>query len=521
VVDVALDYHRQVEMVMTSANTLGQTEVITRDSARQAATPSLSLQNPTGLLSLNGSDVTIGGTLSVGGSEGVSLTSEGDLELRGVIETTASGGDIVMLADGDLILSKTAEIRTLRSNARIVGNAGDDLRMEPGATVIAGLGTNTESVVRQLPPTMIVTPREFGRNVNIGEQNEAILAVGIGDPNGEQERGFRIDIDWGDGETDIFTTDPSNPQTPLVTREYSFEHQYLGNPGEQSTDPIDYQVTLRIDGAWEGASPRIAFTEGHGVDLTATTVTGQLAVPQGGLSYAVAFESPSIVTLVTIQNREFTESTVTQNALPQFFTEADVSNSSADSTATGTRQYVLRVVTPVDEAGNVAESEDVELKPDVLSNLADLFSRLEDDRYRIYLILEDGSEQLVKDIQVREHRASEVGEDDASVQAASAEEIPEAENAATESEAESTRGVLRDEQQVPREPVGQATLPLPEPDTIPRRNTALAIGVAAVLTATESESRPSRQPRDERDRGEERSLGRAVRRWRRGTRKIE
>ena len=40
--------------------------------------------------------------------------------------------------------------------------------------------------------------------------------------------------------------------------------------------------------------------------------------------------------------------------------------------------------------------------------LAGLFEKLPDDRYRIYLVTEDGSEQLITDVNVREKKAVEL-----------------------------------------------------------------------------------------------------------------
>jgi hypothetical protein len=342
--------------------------------------------------------------------------------------------------------------------------------------------------------------------VNIDDQGRATLEILIGGLQDVAQTKFSVDIDWSDG-TDF---SPFATASGIVN---SVSHTYLGNPGEETTDPIPYTVTVEAD-------DRIDFSAGD-VDLTTTVVTGELQVPRGGLPFAAAPQSSQIVTFVAIRQQRLTEATITQTSLPQFFDQADISNSAADSSAAGTRRYVLRVVTPVDEAGNVSESEDIELQPDVLSNLAKLFRRLEDDRYRIYLILEDDSEQLVKDIQVRDHRASEVGEGDVAVESPSAQRAPVVASEVIESDSEPDSPVPQDEQQVPQDPPDEASLSLPDPSEILRRNTAIAIGVTTVLAGTESGRQLAAQHRDEREQGEQRSLGRAVRRWRRGAQTVE
>ena len=89
---------------------------------------------------------------------------------------------------------------------------------------------------------------------------------------------------------------------------------------------------------------------------------------------------------------------------------------SSDSSSRRERQYVLRVMTQVDAEGGVERSEDIPdipLTDDQISDLGQLFRRLGDDRYRIYLQLEDGNELLLKDFYLRNHKPLEIEDSDA------------------------------------------------------------------------------------------------------------
>ena len=61
------------------------------------------------------------------------------------------------------------------------------------------------------------------------------------------------------------------------------------------------------------------------------------------------------------------------------------------------------------------EGDEIELKNDILDEdqLKKLCQNLPDDRYRIYLILEDGTKQVVLDFNIRDQQLVEVDEDDA------------------------------------------------------------------------------------------------------------
>ncbi len=92
---------------------------------------------------------------------------------------------------------------------------------------------------------------------------------------------------------------------------------------------------------------------------------------------------------------------------------------------------------PVDEFGRVEASkdpkDDIALSPEDLTNVNSLFERLSDNRYRIYLILEDGNEILLKDILLRNHQPAEI-EDTSNLSEIDHSQIPLLDDSPPESE---------------------------------------------------------------------------------------
>lgn len=75
------------------------------------------------------------------------------------------------------------------------------------------------------------------------------------------------------------------------------------------------------------------------------------------------------------------------------------------------RYLVIRIVIPIDDAGNVREEEAMKLSAEWLERLPMVLRHLPDDHYRIYLVLDRGSEErLVIDVFVKGGRAVEPGE---------------------------------------------------------------------------------------------------------------
>ncbi len=83
----------------------------------------------------------------------------------------------------------------------------------------------------------------------------------------------------------------------------------------------------------------------------------------------------------------------------------------AETEAPKLRELEVRIVIPIDDAGNFREQVVMKLPAEMLTDLPALFRRLPDDRYRIYLMLEGSAEErLVIDVLVRDGRPMEPGD---------------------------------------------------------------------------------------------------------------
>jgi hypothetical protein len=79
----------------------------------------------------------------------------------------------------------------------------------------------------------------------------------------------------------------------------------------------------------------------------------------------------------------------------------------ADVETVKVRKIQVRLVTTIDDEGNVEEIVKMELDVEWLGNLKGILYLLPDDRYRIYLILEGGESRRVMDVVVRDGRPFE------------------------------------------------------------------------------------------------------------------
>ncbi len=221
-------------------------------------------------------------------------------------------------------------------------------------------------------------------------------------------------IDWGDKEIDNFPNGRISPLTtnPRISRFdasgviYEITHQYLGNPNV--SDPIadiPVKVTVGVD-----ALNRIQFNDSQGAITSLSEVASQsLVVPAAGL-FTLRLELPQAATALSrfvFSNSEFVQS---DNAVAIPVGSAEIVVSSGGSAVEKGRSYVLRVITPVNEQGEISASEDIELTDKDIEDLSSgkLFQKLGDNRYRVYLIREDGNELLLKDFYLRNHRPVDV-----------------------------------------------------------------------------------------------------------------
>ncbi len=361
------------------------------------------------------SSVATGSATSNAGSN-ISLRNDnGSVFIQGSV-VAGGGGSIRFDAQNNLIIGAGAIVQTNGVNATIKGVSGGKFLFASGAIIRAGSSNaNTEAVVSRVPPLASAQPTVNPLGVNVDSQGIASIQIQLGGPNPALiDRNFSVVIDWGDREIDNFPDGSMSPLTinPRISRfdasgvVYEITHQYLGNP--KPNDPIadiPVTVTIGID-----ALNRIKFNDSQGPVTSLTIVVNQnFVVPAAGL-FSLRFDLPQGATL---QNRiVFSNSVSVQpnSIIAPLIASVEIVVSSESSAVEKVRTYVLRVITPVNEQGEVESSEDIALTDEDILDLSSgkLFQRLGDNRYRIYLIREDGNQLLLKDFYLRNHRPIEI-----------------------------------------------------------------------------------------------------------------
>ncbi len=374
------------------------------------------------LVQSGGGDVAIGdvvtGNVPITGPSNVTLlNAAGSLVING--QVTAGGeGALNLQTQQNLLLTSTSQLKTTGENALIQAAAAGRIQFQPGAVVRAGAGTpTTEAVVTQLPPLVQVIAVVNSIGVNVDTDGVGVIDILLSPSGtGVLDRNYDLTIDWGGGEIDRLPLGPTNANTTPtgVNRfdasptAYRVSHLYRQNPN--TSDPsanIPVRVTAQVD-----SLNRIRFVDSQGIaQRLSASSDAELVVPSTGLVslYFVLPQTPTIQKQLAFA-RDNTELPVAR-VVASDRSELPVSTTSVSSVQTQ-RKIVLRVMTPVDEFGRVEASkdagEDVTLTPEDVANLDTLFARLSDNRYRIYIIMEDGNEILLKDILLRNHQPAEI-----------------------------------------------------------------------------------------------------------------
>ncbi len=394
----------------TSATTLNVTEM------RSVNGGAIRLEQTGGGDAVIGSVIT--GALSSSGLPHITLLNNaGSLRLNGQVSAGGSGS-IKLQTQQNLVLGNTSRLITNSQNALIEANAAGQIQFLPGAVVRAGAGTaSTEAVMTQIPPLVqvIAVINSIGLNVDtdgVGVIDILLSPSGIG----VLDQNYDLTIDWGGGAIDrlplgpkdVNTRDPGIPRFDASLTPYRISHQYLQNPNANDpTADIAVRVKAQVD-----SLNRIRFTDSTGIDqrLSASSDT-LLLVPSTGLVslFFVLPQTPTIQKQLAFA-RDNTDVSVPRTVTSE---RSDLPvNTFTTSSVQQQRKIILRVMVPVDAFGTVealgGAQNDIPLTPEDLADLEALFQRLSDNRYRIYIILEDGNEILLKDILLRNHQPVEI-----------------------------------------------------------------------------------------------------------------
>lgn len=346
----------------------------------------------------NAGDLTIGlttgeGISVLGGTSDVAITADALLVKQAVthagdgdIQLTSTVGDVGVF--GAVAVSHGGAVVRIDSAGDIVVDNGGSI-----ATPTGGIG--------QFPTPLVVEATDFG-GVTVDSDGFAQLEISILDLFGSN---FEIAIDWGDG---IEVYPPLNnsgssgnntgPPFDGGTTSHNFVHQYLTNPNQaDSSAAIPVTVTITYDFRGVGVANGIQLSNSQNA-VVSTTQTIDLQPPVNGFGAPIPLRSPerpditSATQVVAPPPREVTLPNVIQGG-------AVIPSSGGGAVSAPEKQLVLRVVSPTGEEG-----DDIPIPDQDATDLPLLFQRLPDNRYRVYLINEDGSELLIYDVAVREGR---------------------------------------------------------------------------------------------------------------------
>ena len=246
---------------------------------------------------------------------------------------------------------------------------------------------------------------------------EAELTIIVADSSATN---IDIQIDWQEGDPvgPVVSAAPGDSRTQIVQSTLAsagsgtvFTHEYENAP--DPTDPsADINVTLSII---DIASGTINLLSGGQSDLSSNTVprtkSSSLKSPRQSSRFLSRFRMPILWKWPS--SRTVAAQQVVEPVRTYVVESTQVLNSSiGTSEQTQQRYYVLRIVTfGSDGETKIIENDQEYRLPDLedpesesgfeLSQLPELFERLPDDRYRIYII-EGEMERLVLDFVIRD-----------------------------------------------------------------------------------------------------------------------
>jgi hypothetical protein len=430
--------------------------------------------------------------LSVAGG-GITLAATGaanDLTVTSPVRATGGSGNVNLLADRNAVFANPSGLSPLvqvTGTGKITVSAGGDYLVGPNVTLVSATG-------QSMSPNLSITNFVVPQITSSGETSVRALYGPAGESN------LTILINWSDGTTSTATVS--------TLASVLFEHQYFGHPSgnPQSYQPIPITVTAVRD-------PNISFV---GRDRVVATVFA--GVPGTGFGIFFLDTTPKAPPLNTFVFRSDSAPVSQPAALVQAVVTETLTPPREVRVAEA-REVILSVVLPDGE-----EREAVRLQVDVLSDMPQLFKKLPDGRYRLYLT-DPGSEQhrMVIDVDLREGRPFDPADESEAAQdrppLTDADTLPPP-SVALPQAAPADEQIPLGNPRVPaanrQSSVDMPTIDEPAAATPAWVEPALAVGVGAVvivghqaqrsLEAEESAARP--------DLRRLRRAGRLLRRWR-------
>ncbi len=339
----------------------------------------------------------------------------GRMTVQGLVRA-GSAGSIDLNAAGDVVLGPTSAIVTRGVATTIDILSGGIFSLLPGAVIHVGSSdAATDSLITRVPPQFLSQSLLNSIGVNVDNDGNASLAVQLLSAlPGVLDRNFALTIDWGDGSVDRFPNGVISPRTTLPaipTLDASgtfavFTHQYEGNPNvADPTAPIP--VVLRVDA---DALNRVQIIDSRSdTSLLSQTASLKFVVPESGL-FTVKIELP---TLPEVQKRfvfsrdEIQIAPVTDTSTSR---TTESPTFSVISPVEVTKKFVLRVLRPSGSDGQLDESESIPLEETDVNDITQLFQRLGDNRYRVYVVFGE-NEVMLRDFYLRNHLPVDIEEE--------------------------------------------------------------------------------------------------------------
>jgi hypothetical protein len=301
--------------------------------------------------------------------------NDDNLELFAPIKVTGGTGDLVLTAGTDLLLHDTGstyDVWTTGSGS-LFGSAGRNVVIDPNVIVRSATGQ-----IENIPPLL--------QNVNGPQIANSGAALVNFDYGRLLELNFTATVNWSDGTIDVLPL-----ALPGTTTAF---HTYTGNPN--ATDPaapIPVVVTLQSDS-------RIHF---DGYEFTTQQIL--LQYPGDGVKNIRIDTTPHVPHLTFPPSVRLVE-LPSNNTTTLIRSHVDEGGDSAvEATQTTERIVILREVLPDGREGSA-----VRFGQNVLNNLAEVFAKLRNGRYRIYLFEpETQALRQVMEIYVRDGKPTSAG----------------------------------------------------------------------------------------------------------------
>ena len=226
-----------------------------------------------------------------------------------------------------------------------------------------------------------------------------VLDLEFSDPGADS---FEILVDWGD-KLDLPPADRFVVETVYfgaTPEAFTLDHTYSGPP-DPDNPSADIRITVKIRDDDFGTPLIIEIGESN-VEFVVISQPG--IGDQTPIVIDTTPQVPQLAARPPAVDASLSQVASTDQVLSS---DGEVRGSAGDTKATNERYLELRVISSEGE-----ESEGHRLPPTVLQNLRDLFRKLPDNHYAIYLVqTETGSQRLVIEVFIRNGKLIDPGDD--------------------------------------------------------------------------------------------------------------